>query len=48
LSRAFGWLPYQIDEIEIEDYFDYLIVAELTTEDNSEQPILYADQVAGW
>lgn len=33
LSRAFGWTPGEIDDIELEMFFDYMTVAEVVAEE---------------
>jgi len=41
LSRTYKWTPNEIDEIEIEMLFDYLIVAELA----ESEPQVHIDDV---
>lgn len=44
LARAFGWTPGQIDDMELEMFWDLLIVAEKAPKDGQSQQG-YIDQV---
>jgi len=37
LSRAFGWTPGEIDDIELEMFFDYMTVAEVVAEEEKDK-----------
>jgi hypothetical protein len=45
LARAFQWTPNQCDDIELDVFFDLLIVAHKEPKEKGEDKKVYIDQI---